>query len=133
MKKRTEQLSSIGLAPEKPNLTGKLTVAAKTECNLEQQRYTTRRKQGGSQSAFDSGGRHAKSAGANLRRRMELALREEIRELLLSSWKEHIRACEIVFLAVSQSARAMFVGDNEGCFIDKGEEGKIKQKRNRVR
>ncbi|KAK0546655.1 hypothetical protein OC846_001372 [Tilletia horrida] len=45
-------------------------------------RYTTRRKQGGSQSTQDASGKFAKSAGAQLRRYGEQSLKDEIRETL---------------------------------------------------
>lgn len=49
-------------------------------------RYTTRRKQGGSQSASDNAHGKANSAGSSLRRYNEAALEKEIRELL-QEWK----------------------------------------------
>ena len=52
-------------------------------------RYTTRRKQGGSQSANDSAKGAAHSAGASIRRYNEMALESEIRALL-AEWKELI-------------------------------------------
>ncbi|KAG8884362.1 hypothetical protein FRB98_002441 [Tulasnella sp. 332] len=56
-------------------------------------RYTTRRKQGGSQSLNDNAKGNAKSAGAQLRRYGEQALRDDIRGLLVK-WKEDIDASE---------------------------------------
>jgi hypothetical protein len=72
-------------------------------------RYTTRRKQGGSQSANDQAkGRAAKSAGATLRRYNERALQQEIRDLL-TQWRALLAACHCIFLAVpSRQARALF-------------------------
>ncbi|KAK4047519.1 hypothetical protein OIO90_006161 [Microbotryomycetes sp. JL221] len=52
-------------------------------------RYTTRRKQGGAQSANDSGKGKAKSAGAQIRRYNEAMLTDEVRELL-TDWQELI-------------------------------------------
>ncbi|VVT50781.1 uncharacterized protein SAPINGB_P002878 [Magnusiomyces paraingens] len=46
-------------------------------------RYTTRRKQGGSQSASDNARGKANSAGSSLRRYNEAALEKEVRELLV--------------------------------------------------
>jgi hypothetical protein len=61
-------------------------------------RYTTRRKQGGSQSAQDASGKFAKSAGAQLRRAGEVALAEEVRALLnLSGWRKLIGETERVY------------------------------------
>jgi len=60
-------------------------------------RYTTRRKQGGSQSANDSATGNAHSAGANLRRYNEAALAAEVRTLL-SEWKSMIDSSELLFI-----------------------------------
>jgi hypothetical protein len=60
-------------------------------------RYTTRRKQGGAQSANDAAKGNAHSAGSTLRRYNESALQKEIRELL-ASWKDELDACEFVFI-----------------------------------
>lgn len=65
-------------------------------------RYTTRRKQGGAQSAQDSSGKHAKSAGANLRRYGEQQLHHDIHELLQRrGWKELIERSEHVWVRTS--------------------------------
>lgn len=63
-------------------------------------RYTTRRKQGGSQGAMDSAKGKANSAGSNLRRANEFALMTEVRELL-NSWKRHLDECQSVFIRAS--------------------------------
>ena len=60
-------------------------------------RYTTRRKQGGSQSANDSSKGNAHSAGAGIRRANEAALQQEVRELL-AEWKTMIQGCELLFI-----------------------------------
>jgi hypothetical protein len=72
-------------------------------------RYTTRRKQGGSQSAQDASGSKASSAGATLRRYGESALREEVRELL-DAWREDIDSAELLFIRASgaHSRRTLF-------------------------
>ncbi|KXN81548.1 Protein VMS1 [Leucoagaricus sp. SymC.cos] len=75
-------------------------------------RYTTRRKQGGSQSVNDNAKGPAKSAGALLRRYGEQALREDIRNLLLD-WAEDIDACERIWIRASTSNRRIFL-DFEG-------------------
>lgn len=69
-------------------------------------RYTTRRKQGGSQSAHDAKrGSTAKSAGANLRRAGELHLQQDIAGLLADpTWAAAIRACRRVFMAAPRTA-----------------------------
>ncbi|CAG8467554.1 1608_t:CDS:2 [Acaulospora morrowiae] len=60
-------------------------------------RYTTRRKQGGSQANSDNAKGKAKSAGATIRRYNEAALQNDIR-LLLDQWKPMIDQSEIVFV-----------------------------------
>ncbi|CAH7675975.1 hypothetical protein BY996DRAFT_7285665 [Phakopsora pachyrhizi] len=66
-------------------------------------RYTTRRKQGGSQSTHDTGGKGvAKSAGANLRRYNEQALAKDIQNLL-ESWSDLMRSSELIFIRSSKS------------------------------
>lgn len=65
-------------------------------------RYTTRRKQGGAQSANDSAKGAAHSAGASLRRYNEQALMEEVR-LLLQEWKSMIDSSELLFIRATGS------------------------------
>ncbi|TKX22778.1 VMS1-like protein [Elsinoe australis] len=60
-------------------------------------RYTTRRKQGGAQSANDNSKGNAHSAGAGLRRYNEAALTTDVRNLL-SEWKHMIQAAELLFI-----------------------------------
>lgn len=68
-------------------------------------RYTTRRKQGGAQSAHDTSGRHAKSAGANLRRYGEAQLRNDIHKLLgRTGWRSLIERSEHVWVRCSMRA-----------------------------
>lgn len=72
-------------------------------------RYTTRRKQGGAQSAQDASGRFAKSAGAQLRRYGEQQLAQEIRELLdRPEWRSAIQSSERVWIRAGlRSARGV--------------------------
>ncbi|CCX04744.1 hypothetical protein FPQ18DRAFT_399790 [Pyronema domesticum] len=72
-------------------------------------RYTTRRKQGGSQSANDNAKGKAKSAGANIRRQNEAMLINEI-HALLAEWKEQIDSAELLFIRASgtQNRRTLF-------------------------
>ena len=63
-------------------------------------RYTTRRKQGGAQSANDSAKGAAHSAGSSLRRYNEAALTDEVR-LLLSDWRGMIDTSELLFVRAS--------------------------------
>ncbi|KAH6855047.1 hypothetical protein B0I37DRAFT_337220 [Chaetomium sp. MPI-CAGE-AT-0009] len=60
-------------------------------------RYTTRRKQGGSQSANDNAKGAAHSAGASIRRYNEQALVDDIRELI-SDWKTLIDTSDLLFI-----------------------------------
>ncbi|CDH17309.1 related to Protein VMS1 [Zygosaccharomyces bailii ISA1307] len=60
-------------------------------------RYTTRRKQGGSQSAMDNSKGKANSAGSSLRRYNEAALRVDIHNLL-KEWEPYLSKCQNIFL-----------------------------------
>ncbi|KAJ2725649.1 hypothetical protein GGI07_001149 [Coemansia sp. Benny D115] len=74
------------------------------------QRYTTRRKQGGSQARNDSTmGRAAKSAGAQIRRYNEQKLQEEIQELM-QLWKEYLQSSTCVFVRVPRTQHRGFFG-----------------------
>eukprot|EP00949_MAST-11_sp_MAST-11-sp1_P004297 g4297.t1 len=68
------------------------------------QRYVTRRGQGGSQSAKDSTGKIAQSAGSSLRRQQEINFRKDVAEILLS-WKDQIAAADVVWVAASKKNR----------------------------
>ena len=72
-------------------------------------RYTTRRKQGGGQSANDAAKGAAHSAGSSLRRYNEAALEQEIRSLL-SEWREMISNVQHIFIRAngSQNRRILF-------------------------
>eukprot|EP01132_Coremiostelium_polycephalum_P005541 gene5541-6900_t len=61
-------------------------------------RYTTRKKQGGSQSSKDSQSGVRKSAGASMRRYNEKRLREEVAELL-GGWRQHFKECSHIFVS----------------------------------
>jgi hypothetical protein len=77
-------------------------------------RYTTRRKQGGSQSANDNAKGNAHSAGSSIRRYNETALVAEVRELL-SSWKSMIDTAELIFVrATGATNRRTLFGPYEG-------------------
>lgn len=76
-------------------------------------RYTTRRKQGGGQSANDSAKGAAHSAGSSLRRYNEVALEQEIR-VLLAEWKDLIDASQLIFVrATGSSNRRILFGPYE--------------------
>ncbi|KAF8323503.1 uncharacterized protein EI90DRAFT_3076857 [Cantharellus anzutake] len=83
-------------------------------------RYTTRRKQGGSQSINDNAKGHAKSAGAMLRRYGEQSLRDDIRALL-QDWADNIDLCDRIFIRASVSNRRIFL-EGENSPIQKGDD-----------
>lgn len=73
-------------------------------------RYTTRRKQGGGQSANDAAKGAAHSAGSSLRRYNEAALEQEIRALL-AEWKDMIEDSQLIFVrATGSSNRRILFG-----------------------
>ncbi|KAL0264687.1 hypothetical protein SLS55_000638 [Diplodia seriata] len=77
-------------------------------------RYTTRRKQGGSQSANDSAKGAAHSAGSSLRRYNEAALTSEVRALL-SEWKDMIDTADLLFIrATGSTNRRTLYGPYDG-------------------
>ncbi len=77
-------------------------------------RYTTRRKQGGAQSANDAAKGAAHSAGSSLRRYNEAALTNDIRELL-HEWRSMIDSAQLLFVRASGSTnRRTLYGPYEG-------------------
>ncbi|GMF34689.1 unnamed protein product [Phytophthora fragariaefolia] len=78
----------------------------KALCHKTFQRYTTRRKQGGAQSASDASGK-AKSAGATLRRYNEAALKQDVAALLLG-WKDVLEGADLIFISGGKTERATF-------------------------
>lgn len=77
-------------------------------------RYTTRRKQGGSQSASDASRGAAHSAGSSLRRYNEAALEKEIRDLL-GDWKQAIDDAQLLFIrATGSTNRRILFGHYDG-------------------
>lgn len=77
-------------------------------------RYTTRRKQGGSQSASDASRGAAHSAGSSLRRYNEAALEKDIRDLL-RDWKNMIDTSQFIFIrATGNTNRRTLFGSYEG-------------------
>lgn len=73
-------------------------------------RYTTRRKQGGAQSASDAARGKANSAGSTIRRANERMLQEEIKELL-SSWSNELKDCfRIFYRAPGRSNKQLLSG-----------------------
>nr|CCA22720.1 conserved hypothetical protein [Albugo laibachii Nc14] len=76
------------------------------------QRYTTRRKQGGSQTAHDASGNRSKSAGATLRRYNESALKADIHNTL-AQWKAELASTELIFIASGKAEQNTFFGVKE--------------------
>ncbi|KAI6801584.1 hypothetical protein KC360_g2427 [Hortaea werneckii] len=77
-------------------------------------RYTTRRKQGGSQSAMDNSKGNAHSAGSSLRRYNEQALTDEVRALL-AEWRGWIDSADLLFVrATGSTNRRTLFGPYEG-------------------
>ncbi|KAH8816842.1 hypothetical protein F5884DRAFT_777603 [Xylogone sp. PMI_703] len=77
-------------------------------------RYTTRRKQGGSQSANDNAKGAAHSAGSTLRRYNEQALTDDVRQLL-HDWKDMVDTSELLFIrATGNTNRRTLFGPYEG-------------------
>lgn len=73
-------------------------------------RYTTRRKQGGAQSANDNAKGKASSAGSSIRRHNEAMLEKEVRELI-AEWKPYLdRASHIFIRANGRQNRGMLMG-----------------------
>lgn len=88
-------------------------------------RYTTRRKQGGSQSASDASRGAAHSAGSTLRRYNEAALEKDIRELLID-WRKMIDTAEVLFIRATGNT-------NRKILFDKHEGQVLKQNDPRIR
>ncbi|KAK8089971.1 VMS1-like protein [Apiospora hydei] len=77
-------------------------------------RYTTRRKQGGSQSANDNAKGNAHSAGSSIRRYNEQALIDEVRQLL-QEWKGLLDTSDLLFIrATGATNRRTLFGPYEG-------------------
>ncbi|OBT70521.1 hypothetical protein VE03_00350 [Pseudogymnoascus sp. 23342-1-I1] len=94
--------------------TGPLAKEATVIAHKTFHRYTTRRKQGGSQSANDSSKGAAHSAGAGIRRYNETALNDEVRRLL-AEWKSLIDTSELLFVrATGNTNRRTLFGPYEG-------------------
>jgi hypothetical protein len=106
----------VALSPKqvKSAPTGWLTREAVVLMHKTFHRYTTRRKQGGSQSANDSAKGPAHSAGSSLRRYNEAALTDEVR-LLLADWRAIINSSELLFIrATGNTNRRTLFGPYDG-------------------
>ncbi|KKA28207.1 hypothetical protein TD95_003304 [Thielaviopsis punctulata] len=106
----------VALAPKqsKNNATGPLNREAIVLAHKTFHRYTTRRKQGGSQSANDNAKGAAHSAGSNLRRYNEQALTEDVRNLL-AEWRPLIDSADLLFVrATGMTNRRTLFGPYDG-------------------
>lgn len=105
----------VSLAPRqtKHAATGPLNREATVLAHKTFHRYTTRRKQGGSQSANDNAKGNAHSAGSSIRRYNEQALVDEVRALL-QEWKGLLDTSELLFIRASgQTNRRTLFGPYE--------------------
>lgn len=114
---RPLQSAGKGVKPEKQHVKGAGEVRVIQHKTFH--RYTTRKKQGGSQGDNDNAKGKANSAGAMLRRYGEQSLREEIQALMLE-WADELRTSERIFLRTSASGRRSFFGF-EGAPVDKAD------------
>ena len=104
----------VSLAPRKGNHTVPMNREATVLAHKTFHRYTTRRKQGGAQSANDSAKGTAHSAGSGLRRANEKALVEDVRALL-HDWKGLLDTSDLLFIRASGTTnRRTLFGPYEG-------------------
>ncbi|CAG8659436.1 16334_t:CDS:2 [Racocetra fulgida] len=82
-------------------------------------RYTTRRKQGGSQANNDNSKGKARSAGAEIRRYNEAALERDVR-ILLNQWSPLIDQSELVFVHAPGAANKKIIFHYDGAVLRKG-------------
>merc|ERR1711991_936789 len=75
--------------------------------------YTVRAKAGGSQSNHDNKGSNAKSMGANLRRRGEAKLREDIKDILIE-WRSQIQSCGLLLTSIPKTMKSHVFWDEDG-------------------
>ncbi|KAG5419419.1 hypothetical protein I9W82_003186 [Candida metapsilosis] len=80
-------------------------------------RYTTRRKQGGSQGASDNSRGKAISAGSSIRRYNEKALASEVRDLL-GQWSDYLRQCSAIYIRANGPTNKKVMMGYEGSPID---------------
>ncbi|KAK2045183.1 ankyrin repeat and zinc finger domain-containing protein [Colletotrichum somersetense] len=105
----------VSLAPrQNKSSAGALNREATVLAHKTFHRYTTRRKQGGSQSANDNSKGNAHSAGSSLRRYNEQALVEDVRSLL-QEWKGLLDTSELLFIrATGATNRRTLFGPYDG-------------------
>lgn len=75
-------------------------------------RYTTRRKQGGSQSAMDNAKGKANSAGSSLRRYNEQMLAKDVKDTV-QSWSEYLPKCKSIFIKANTAANFKLIVSGE--------------------
>lgn len=92
----------VALTPKRTKKGGQDDRSATVLAHKTFHRYTTRRKQGGSQSANDNAKGNAHSAGSSLRRYNESALESDIRSLL-ADWRAWIDSSELLFVRATGS------------------------------
>jgi hypothetical protein len=80
-------------------------------------RYTTRRKQGGSQASNDNAKGKAKSAGANLRRYNEQMIEQEVKEVM-TEWKDYIKVSDLVLIHTSNTNKKLIINSTDALTID---------------
>ncbi|KKY22664.1 putative c2h2 finger and ankyrin domain [Phaeomoniella chlamydospora] len=104
----------VALAPEVTKKGGIDERRARVIAHKTFHRYTTRRKQGGAQSSKDNSKGNIHSAGSSLRRYNEVALENDIRNLL-SEWKSMIDTSELLFIrATGTTNRRTLFGPYDG-------------------
>ncbi|PKS09393.1 hypothetical protein jhhlp_004008 [Lomentospora prolificans] len=104
----------VSLAPRKGASSGPMNREATVLAHKTFHRYTTRRKQGGSQSANDNAKGTAHSAGSGLRRANEKKLVEDVRALL-QDWKGLLDTSDFLFIrATGVTNRRTLFGPYEG-------------------
>lgn len=105
----------VSLAPRQTKSgTGPMNREATVLAHKSYHRYTTRRKQGGSQSANDNSKGNAHSAGSSLRRYNEAALVDDVRQLL-NDWKGLLDTSDLLFIrANGMTNRRTLFGPYEG-------------------
>ncbi|KAK2590985.1 hypothetical protein QQS21_011321 [Conoideocrella luteorostrata] len=103
----------VSLAPRAAKGTTAMNREAVVLAHKTFHRYTTRRKQGGSQSANDNAKGAAHSAGSTLRRYNEQALIDDVRALL-HDWKALLDTSELLFIrATGKTNRRTLFGPYE--------------------
>jgi len=84
------------------------------------QRYTTRRKQGGTQAAHDNAKGAAKSIGSTIRRKEAVRFAEETRAIL-TAWSAFIAQCHRIFIFAPSANQQLLFGSNPTPLFDKND------------